>query len=41
VAVTNQKWSEDHANRVKKSLEDNIFPAIGTRNIAELGTAIC
>lgn len=36
--VTNQKWSEDHANRVKKSLEDNIFPAIGTRNIAELGT---
>lgn len=36
--TTNQKWSEDHANRVKKSLEDNIFPAIGTRNIAELGT---
>ncbi|KJW86214.1 tyrosine-type recombinase/integrase [Enterobacter asburiae] len=36
--VTNQKWSEDHANRVKKSLEDNIFPAIGTRNITELGT---
>lgn len=36
--VTNQKWSEDHANRVKKSLEDNIFPAIGSRNIAELGT---
>ena len=36
--ATNQKWSEDHANRVKKSLEDNIFPAIGTCNIAELGT---
>lgn len=36
--ATNQKWSEDHADRVKKSLEDNIFPAIGTRNIAELGT---
>ncbi|MFU0869218.1 tyrosine-type recombinase/integrase [Kluyvera ascorbata] len=36
--MTNQKWSEDHAYRVKKSLEDNIFPAIGTRNIAELGT---
>ncbi|EKT1612256.1 integrase arm-type DNA-binding domain-containing protein [Salmonella enterica] len=36
--ATNQKWSEDHANRVKKSLEDNIFPAIGARNIAELGT---
>ena len=36
--ATNQKWSEDHANRVKKSLEDNIFPAIGTRSIAELGT---
>lgn len=36
--VTNQKWSEDNANRVKKSLEDNIFPTIGARNIAELGT---
>lgn len=36
--ITNQKWSEDHANRVKRSLEDNIFPAIGTRNITELGT---
>ena len=36
--ATDQKWSEDHASRVKKSLEDNIFPAIGTRNIAELGT---
>ncbi|NUC56461.1 integrase arm-type DNA-binding domain-containing protein [Escherichia coli] len=36
--VTNQKWSEDHVHRVKKSLEDNIFPAIGARNIAELGT---
>ncbi|EAC1014335.1 DUF4102 domain-containing protein [Shigella boydii] len=29
---------EEHANRVKKSLEDNIFPAIGSHNIAELGT---
>ncbi len=36
--ATNQKWSEDHAERVKKSLEDNVFPAIGTRNIAELST---
>lgn len=36
--VTNQKWSEDHANRVKKSLGDNIFLAIGFHNIAELGT---
>ena len=34
--AVNQKWSEDHAERVKKSLEDNVFPAIGTRNIAEL-----
>ncbi|ECG1333843.1 integrase [Salmonella enterica subsp. indica] len=36
--ATNQKWSEDHSERVKKSLEDNVFPAIGTRNIAELST---
>ncbi|WP_447519491.1 phage integrase central domain-containing protein, partial [Escherichia coli] len=28
----------DHANRVKKSLGDNIFLAIGSHNIAELGT---
>ncbi|MFO2398223.1 tyrosine-type recombinase/integrase, partial [Salmonella enterica] len=35
---TNQKWSEDHAHRVLKSLEDNLFAALGERNIAELKT---
>jgi integrase len=35
--LDNQKWSEDHANRVLKSLEDNIFPQL-VLNIAELGT---
>lgn len=34
--ATNQKWSEEHCKRVLKSLEDNLFPAIGKRNIAEL-----
>nr|WP_278977753.1 integrase arm-type DNA-binding domain-containing protein [Providencia alcalifaciens] len=36
--VTNQRWSEGHSHRVLKSLEDNIFAAIGKRNIAELKT---
>ncbi len=36
--VTNKKWSEGHSHRVLKSLEDNIFIAIGKRNIAELKT---
>ena len=36
--VTNKKWSEDHAHRVLKSLEDNLFAALGERNIAELKT---
>lgn len=35
---TNKKWSEDHAHRVLKSLEDNLFAALGERNIAELNT---
>lgn len=35
---TNKKWSEEHSKRVLKSLADNIFPAIGKRNIAELKT---
>lgn len=35
---TNKKWSEGHSHRVLKSLEDNIFVAIGKRNIAELKT---
>ncbi|XUA18782.1 tyrosine-type recombinase/integrase [Citrobacter sp. OP27] len=36
--VSNQKWSESHSGRVLKSLEDNLFDAIGKRNIAELKT---
>ncbi|MBN6360278.1 tyrosine-type recombinase/integrase [Providencia rettgeri] len=36
--ATNKKWSESHSHRVLKSLEDNIFAAIGKRNIAELKT---
>lgn len=36
--ATNKKWSEEHSRRVMKSLEDNLFPAIGKRNIAELKT---
>ncbi|MGM3192088.1 tyrosine-type recombinase/integrase [Dickeya dadantii subsp. dieffenbachiae] len=36
--ATNKKWSQEHSYRVLKSLEDNLFPAIGKRNIAELKT---
>lgn len=36
--ATNKKWSEEHSRRVLKSLEDNLFPAIGKRNIGELKT---
>lgn len=36
--ATNKKWSEGHSRRVLKSLEDNLFPAIGKRNIADLKT---
>ncbi|MBZ7685923.1 DUF4102 domain-containing protein [Klebsiella oxytoca] len=36
--ATNKKWSEEHSRRVLKSLEDNLFPAIGKRNIADLKT---
>ncbi|EBX6016665.1 DUF4102 domain-containing protein [Salmonella enterica subsp. enterica serovar Dortmund] len=36
--ASNQKWSESHSARVLKSLEDNLFSAIGKRNIAELKT---
>ncbi|HCR2156830.1 TPA: integrase arm-type DNA-binding domain-containing protein, partial [Enterobacter asburiae] len=35
---TNKKWSEDHAHRVLKSLEDNLFAELGERNITELKT---
>ncbi|MBW5811528.1 tyrosine-type recombinase/integrase [Yersinia kristensenii] len=36
--ASNKKWSESHSARVLKSLEDNLFDAIGKRNIAELKT---
>ena len=36
--ATNKKWSEEHSRRVLKNLEDNLFSAIGKRNIAELKT---
>lgn len=36
--ATNKKWIESHSHRVLKSLEDNIFAAIGKCNIAELKT---
>ncbi|CNI08915.1 TPA: tyrosine-type recombinase/integrase [Yersinia enterocolitica] len=36
--ATNKKWSEDHSRRVLKSLEDNLFPAMGRRSIEELKT---
>lgn len=36
--ATNKKWSADHSRRVLKTLEDNLFPTIGTRNIKELNT---
>jgi len=36
--ASNQKWSESHSARVLKSLEDNLFAAIGNQNIAELKT---
>ena len=35
---TNKKWSEDHARRVLKGLEDNLFAALGERNITDLKT---
>lgn len=36
--ASNQKWSKSHSARVLKSLEDNLFAAIGKQNIAELKT---
>ncbi len=36
--ASNQKWSASHSTRVLKSLEDNLFAAIGKQNIAELKT---
>lgn len=36
--ASNHKWSKSHSARVLKSLEDNLFDAIGKRNIADLKT---
>ncbi|WP_342322399.1 integrase arm-type DNA-binding domain-containing protein [Kosakonia sp. BYX6] len=36
--ATNKKWSEEHSRRVLKSLEDNLFPAIGKRSIDSFST---
>lgn len=36
--AANKKWSEEHRRRVLKSLEDNLFSAIGKRSIEELKT---
>ncbi len=36
--ASNQKWSASHSARVLKSLEDNLFAAIGKRNTADLKT---
>jgi integrase len=36
--ATNRNWSVSHSARVLKSLEDNLFKAIGKRNIADLKT---
>lgn len=36
--TANKKWSEEHSRRVLKSLEDNLFSAIGKRSIEELKT---
>jgi integrase len=36
--ATNKKWSEEHSRRMLKSLEDNLFPAIGKRSIDSFST---
>lgn len=36
--ASNKKWSEEHSRRVLKSLEDNLFPAIGKRSIDSFST---
>lgn len=36
--AANKKWSEEHSRRGLKSLEDNLFSAIGKRSIEELKT---
>ncbi|HBC6076307.1 TPA: integrase arm-type DNA-binding domain-containing protein [Citrobacter koseri] len=36
--AANKKWSEEHSRRVLKSLEDNLFPAIGKCSIDSFST---
>lgn len=36
--AANKKWTEEHSRRVLKSLEDNLFPAIGKRSIDSFST---
>lgn len=36
--ISNNRWSEHHRKRVFKSLEDNLFPAIGDKDISKLST---
>lgn len=36
--ANNKAWSKDHASRVLKRLEDNLFTVIGARKITDLGT---
>ncbi|MDT7382421.1 tyrosine-type recombinase/integrase [Citrobacter freundii] len=36
--AANKKWSEEHSRRVLKSLEDNLFLAIGKRSIDSFST---
>ncbi|EJF8082588.1 integrase arm-type DNA-binding domain-containing protein [Escherichia coli] len=36
--AVNKKWTEEHSRRVLKSLEDNLFPAIGKRSIDSFST---
>ncbi|KER01732.1 integrase arm-type DNA-binding domain-containing protein [Photorhabdus temperata] len=37
--TSNKRWSEDHSNRVLRSLEHYIFPHIGTLDISTLRTS--
>lgn len=36
--AANKKWTEEHSRWVLKSLEDNLFPAIGKRSIDSFST---
>ncbi len=37
--ASNKRWSEDHSNRIMRSLEHYIFPCIGSRDITTLRTS--